>query len=141
MPEACLVIAKSTNTLLGEPCYGEGRLRASAQEVVLPPANAIQLTNRLWPCPGAAMVGHLHPFPCRLLPEDLEEHSSTAKGVSCGAGNKGTALCQEKAPADLGQTGPCRQNTQPHPYRGGARDTKVLCVTSSLISLMHKTHC
>lgn len=89
-----------TNTLLAEPCYQEGRLIALAQEVVPSAANPIQLPNRLWLCPGAAMVGHLSPFPCRSLPEDSEERSSTAKGATGGTGTEGAALCREEAPAD-----------------------------------------
>ena len=133
-----------TNTLLAEPCNREGRLIALAQEVVPPAANPIQLTNRLWLRPGAAMVGHLSPFPRRLLPEDSEEHSSTAKGATRGTGTEGAALCQEKAPADgpdhlRGQRGQGRQSPRTHLYIVGARDTRVLCPISSLMSIMHKS--
>lgn len=83
-------------------------------------------------------MGHLSTFPCGLLPEYSEELSSTAKDVSCRTGTKSAALCQEKAPADgLDQLwGQGKQSPQTHLYIAGARDTRVLYIISSLMSIM-----
>lgn len=74
LPEVCLWLPSRANTLLPEPWHWEGRLIALAPQVVPSAANPVQLTNRLWLHPGAAVLGHLSPLPCGLLPQDLEEH-------------------------------------------------------------------